>query len=261
MIRFDCEFDSVTLATKVNVTVFIPNRVQYMHPVTDFRERYSFNAFKVLYLLHGMWDSGRQWIENTDIVRLAQNEELALVIPSCGNNFYVNTIYGARFSDFVGQELPGFIKAMFPVSDKREDNFICGMSMGGYGALRLGFVYPGEFSKVIALSPTADIVYAARFMKTLCSPPDYIIGSWKELKGSDMDLFVLADKAAEKGTELPEMLTIVGDRDHLIGQSDKFYEHLTELGFKSEFRSYPGEHSWDFWSMCIPECLRWLLNR
>lgn len=258
MISLDCRFESIILKTQVNVKVYLPNPENFMQQVEDFRQRYTFAPFKTLFLLHGLMDSAEQWVENTSITRIAQEKNIALVIPSCGNNFYVNTIYGSAYSDFLTKELPGFVRGLFPLSDKREDNYIWGISMGGYGALRLGFLYPELFSKVIAMSPTSDIEFSARFAYAMGVKPDYIIGNWKELPGSELDLRTMAEKAAAHLEEIPEMLFIIADQDYMVRDNTEFREFLTQKGFRSEFRTYPGGHTWNFWDAHVKECIDWL---
>ena len=258
MLSIDCNFQSLVLRTQVNVKVYLPNPENFIHPVYNYRERYSFTPFKTLFLLHGIMDSGMQWVENTSITRLAQEAGIALVIPSCGNNFYVNTIYGPAYSDFVSDELMGFVHSMFPLSDKREDSYIWGISMGGYGALSMGFRYPEMFSKVIAMSPTSDVEFAARFANAMGINTQYVIGDWKTLSGSDMDLKVMAEKAAKSGKEIPEMLLIIADQDHMVRDNTQFRDCVTRLGLKNEFRTYPGDHTWGFWDAHVKECIDWL---
>jgi len=190
---------------------------------------------------------------------LAQDANIALVIPSCGNNFYVNTIYGPAYSDFVSDELTGFVRGMFPLSDKREDNYIWGISMGGYGAISMGLKYPELFSKVIAMSPTSDIEFSARFASAMGINADYVIGNWKNLTGSDLDLKVIAKKAVDSGKDLPKFLMIIADQDHMVRDNSDFRNCITELGIDNEFRTYPGDHTWGFWDAHVQECLDWLV--
>lgn len=258
MISIEAGFESIVLKTQVKVKIYLPNPENFLHIVTDFKERYTFKPFKTLFLLHGMMDSAQQWVENTSITRLAQEADIALVIPSCGNNFYINTVYGANYSDFISQELIGFVRALFPLSDKREDNYIWGISMGGYGALRMGFTFPEMFSKVIAMSPTSDIEFSARFANALGINAEYILGSWKTLQGSDLDLQVMAQKAVESGAEVPELLMIIADEDHMVRDNSRFKDCVESLGIKNEFRTYPGDHSWNFWDAHVKECVKWL---
>ena len=258
MIAIDAAFESIVLKTQVNVKVYLPNPENFMHPVTDFKKRYTFKPFKTLFLLHGMMDSAVQWVENTSITRLAQEADIALVIPSCGNNFYVNTLYGSAYSDFISRELVGFVRALFPLSEKREDNYIWGISMGGYGALRMGFIHPEMFSKVIAMSPTSDIEFAARFASALGINAEYILGSWKNLAGSDYDLRKLAEDAVRGPVSVPELLLIIADEDHMVRDNSEFRDTVNQLGIKNEFRTYPGDHSWNFWDAHVKECIDWL---
>lgn len=261
MIECKCSFSSIILRTQVEVRVYLPNPVDFMHPVTDFRERYSFPPFKTVFLLHGMMDSARQWVENTSITRLAEERNLALVIPSCGNNFYVNTVYGAAYSDFIHDELTGFVRAMFPLSEKREDNYLWGISMGGYGALRQGFIDPDRFCRVVAMSPTADIEFAARFATAMGVNTEYLLGDWKTLQGSDLDLQILAEKAKATGKQVPEMLVMIADQDYMVRDVSAFQNCLEQLGLSGDFRIHPGDHTWSFWDRHVEECLDWLLKK
>ena len=258
MISIDCSFESIILRTQVNVKVYLPNPENFMHPVTDYLERYTFRPFKTLYLLHGLMDSGQQWVENTSITRLAQEKEIALVIPSCGNNFYINTIYGPAYSDFLSRELIGFVRGLFPLSDKREENYIWGISMGGYGALRQGFVNPDLFSRVVAMSPTTDIRFTARFAYAMGVNTDYVVGFWKDLPGSELDLWTLAEQASSHPQDYPEMLFIIADQDHMVRDNVEFRELLVRKQFRTEFRTYPGDHTWGFWDQHVKECIDWL---
>ena len=260
MISIDCRFESVILRTQVEVKVFLPNPENFMHPVTDYLERYTFKPFKTLYLLHGLMDSAEQWVQNTSITRLAQERDIALVLPSCGNNFYINTLYGAAYSDFIHLELPGFVRAMFPLSDKREDNFLWGISMGGYGALRQGFLYPSVFSKIVSMSPTSDVEFAARFASAMGVNAEYILGDWKKLKGSEYDLTILAKKAKESGEDLPKLLLLIANEDYMVRDFSAFQRCLNELEIENDCRLYPGDHSWAFWDAHVKECLDWICH-
>ena len=262
MISINTRFESIVLKTQVEVEVYLPNPENFMHQVTDFKERYTFAPFKTLFLLHGLMDSGRQWIENTSIARIAQDAGIALVIPSCGNNFYVNTIYGMAYSDFLSQELIGFVRAMFPLSEKREDNYIWGISMGGYGALRQAFMHPEMFSRAIAMSPTSDVEFSARFATAMGVKTDYIIGDWRTLDGSGLDLKVIAAQAVrEAGAEnIPQMLMIIADQDHMVRDNTAFRDCITKLGIANEFHTYPGDHTWRFWDAHVQKCIDWLIT-
>ena len=110
-------------------------------------------SFKTLYLLHGLLGSHTDWVNNSRIRLRAEEKDLAVVMPSGDNSFYFNGRNPkSDYGDFIGKELPDVTRRMFPLSDKREDTFIAGLSMGGYGALRNGIVHSENFSHVAGLS-------------------------------------------------------------------------------------------------------------
>ena len=114
-------------------------------------------GFPVLYLLHGKGG------DHTDWTRLAPMEHyvrerfpLCLVMPSCEHSFYRNMAYGLPWYDYVAQELPQKLGGMFPLSQKREETFVCGGSMGGYGAMLLALNRPERFGWAASISGALD---------------------------------------------------------------------------------------------------------
>ena len=98
--------------------------------------------FKTLYLLHGIFGNYTDWVSGTRIQRWAEEKNLAVVMPSGDNAFYINTNMPTfDYEQFIAKELVDVTRRMFPLSDKREDTFIAGLSMGGYGALINGMKY------------------------------------------------------------------------------------------------------------------------
>ncbi|MBR2696077.1 MAG: prolyl oligopeptidase family serine peptidase [Parasporobacterium sp.] len=255
MINLKCEFQSFILATRVEVDVFLPNIVVFTDEIKDFKEYYTFQPFKTLYLLHGAWDSGKQWVENTSALRLAEEANLALVIPSVGNTFYANTLYGVKYEDYFMQEVIGFVQGLFPLSDKREDNFIAGVSMGGYGALKTVFKDTSLFSKAAVMSAVVDISYSARIIRTIGVETDHTIGKWKELKGSEYDLIPMLDALEGKYETIPELLLICGTEDYLREINEEFHLLLDQKGVRNTYRDYPGFHDWKFWDEHLKECI------
>ena len=110
--------------------------------------------FKTLYLLHGLFGSYHDWNSNTRIQRWAQDQNLAVVMPSADNSFYIDydMLPNSEYGKFVGEELVQVTRAMFHLSNKREDTFIAGLSMGGFGAIRNGLKYSETFGYIAGLS-------------------------------------------------------------------------------------------------------------
>ena len=100
---------------------------------------------KVLYLLHGYSDDHTIWQRRTSVERYAARHNLAVVMPGVNHSFYCNEFHGERYWDFVSQELPAVMHRFFRLSDKPEDTFVAGLSMGGYGAMKLALNFPERF--------------------------------------------------------------------------------------------------------------------
>ena len=143
------EFMSESLKRIVPVTAVIPS------DTTNFSGTGTNPAkppYKTLYLLHGIYGSDMDMIANTNVMRLARERQLAVVMPAGENHFYVDDRNGMKYGEFIGKELVEATRRMFPLSDKREDTFIAGMSMGGYGALMNGIKYYETFSHIASMS-------------------------------------------------------------------------------------------------------------
>ena len=137
-------FFSKTLMRTIPLSVYLPS------DAVDFNNQYlSEGPYKALVLLHGVLGSDQDWVNQTRILRYAKEKNLALIMPSGENHFYVDQPWNyTNYGEFIGVELPEISRRMFPISRKREDLGIAGLSMGGYGALRNGIKYPDTFSVI-----------------------------------------------------------------------------------------------------------------
>lgn len=258
MINFKCEFDSKILNTRVPVEVYLPYEVDRMTEEKNYRNVFSFSPFPTVYFLHGAWDNGSQWIENTGILRLCQQAGFAAVIPSVGNSFYANGRDGLQWEDFFFEELLGFVRAIFPLSDKKEDNFACGVSMGGYGVFKAVFKHPEVFSRCACLSPVVDIAWATRLVRKIGMNTDYTLGNWKELKGSEYDLVKILSDAQENSDQFAKILTIIGTGDYMMEANRSFHQILEEMKIPHKYIEYEGKHDWQFWDEHMKECIDFL---
>ncbi len=213
--------------------------------------------YKTLYLLHGFLGNYTDWVSGTRIQRWAEERDLAVVMPSGDNAFYVDSPNPVnRYGEFIGRELVEVTRRMFPLSDKREDTFIGGLSMGGFGALRNGLKYSDTFGAVICLSGAVDILSAPRVGN------DRIFG---EAIFGDLDEAILSDKnprvliAQHKTARVrPGIYLCCGTEDRLLPQSRTFRTLLEEAGFDVTYVEGPGGHNWDFWDTYIKKALDWL---
>ncbi|HEX2947317.1 MAG TPA: alpha/beta hydrolase-fold protein [Clostridia bacterium] len=219
---------------------------------------------KTLYLLHGYMGHCMDWLADSCIHELAQRHDMAVIMPSGENSFYVdNPDYENYFGQFIGEELIGFTRALFPLSEKREDTLIGGFSMGGFGAIRNGLKYSDVFGSIIALSSAliTDKLAAADmdFTKTPESEKYYIktFGRLDQLEGSDNDPKALAKKAADSKVSFPGLYMACGTEDFLLEDNRVFKRYLDKLGVPFTYVEDPGSHDWKFWNPHIEKALDW----
>ena len=213
--------------------------------------------YKTLYLLGGMHGSQNDWVVNTRIRIWAEERNLAVVMPAGENAFYVDQEDShRRYGEFVGREIVEITRRMFPLSDKREDTFIGGLSMGGFGALRNGLNFPKTFGAVICLSGAVDILSAPKVGEDLVLG-EAMFGPLEEAVRSDKNPRVLIEKL-KKAKVRPSIYLCCGTEDRLLPQSRAFRTLLEDAGFDLTYVEGPGNHNWDFWDTYIKKALDWL---
>jgi S-formylglutathione hydrolase FrmB len=245
MIR--CDFASETLELDTSMTVLLPQGRPAGSPPPP-----------VLYLLHGLSDDHTAWTRWTSIERYANAKGLAVVMPQVHRSFYADEAYGMRFWDFLSQELPQVVEQFFNVSTRREDTFVAGLSMGGYGAMKWALREPGRFAAAATLSGALDLAYIQEFdlrphIRALVARvfPD------RTIAGRDEDLLHLV-KSADPAT-LPRLMLRCGTEDHLLKQNERFVAACAAAGVELDAGFAPGEHEWSFWDQHIRTVLDWLL--
>lgn len=221
--------------------------------------------FKTLYLLHGIFGNHTDWLTNSRIQMLAESRNLAVIMPAGDNAFYLDqTDRGDLYGQFVGQELVAATRAMFNLSHRREDTFIAGLSMGGYGAIRNGLLYYETFSRIAGLS-SALITYqfenvdnlkqmlhvADRYYETT-------FGDLQKVAGSDKDPEALVDRLLDQGAELPGLYLCCGKDDFLLPQNRRFRDFLAERKVDFTYVEDAGDHDWAYWDRHIEHVLDWL---
>ena len=218
---------------------------------------------KVLYLLHGLADDASGWERRTSIERYALARNIVVIMPDGGRSYYSDAVCGVeRYWSYIAEELPELVGAIFKLPEGRNNTFAAGLSMGGYGAMKLGFRHKERFAAIGALSAVTDIRRRLR-----SDDPDrrahmkQIFGSLSRLVADGNDLFALAKDAVASGKQLPKLITFCGTEDSIINENRRFNALLRRLKYP-DFHSYerPGRHNWDFWDAHIPEVLDFLLS-
>ncbi|MDR0862578.1 MAG: esterase family protein [Oscillospiraceae bacterium] len=212
--------------------------------------------YKTLYLLHGFIGTSSDWLLNSQLEDLSEMYNLAIVMPSGENSFYVDAASGtSQFSKLIGDEIVAFTRKILPLSDKREDTFIGGLSMGGYGALYNGLKYHKTFGHIIALS--SAIITATDALTASDEPNamglnrayyETVFGDLTKLPSTDKNLNVLADRVLSEPHEPLDVYFACGETDFLIEPNRAFAKHLTDTEFPHTYEEGPGAHEWAFWN-------------
>lgn len=212
--------------------------------------------FPVLYLLHGIPGDYSNWLRKTSIERYAEAKDIAVVMPDAHRSFYTDMKYGYKYGTFISGELPEIVQSLFPVSGKREKTFVAGLSAGGYGAFRLALGCPDRYAAAASLSGALDVV------SLMAGKPNFeyemVFGDTAKLKGSNADLFYLAEKMASSGKKKPMLYQCCGTEDFLYQDNVHFRDFCRKLPLGLTYEEEHGSHGWGYWDMKIQRVLDWL---
>jgi S-formylglutathione hydrolase FrmB len=256
-----CSFFSLVLETNTDINVIMPtissDEIMNKKDTSWFHKDMR---YQVLYLLHGAYGDYSDWIRHTGIERYAHEKRLAVVMPSAANSFYQDMHQGLRYLTYLTEELPSFVQTMFPISGKREDTFVAGLSMGGYGALKLAFAKPENYAACASLSGGLDLAFIKNGDDQIVSPVkwDSIFEDPSKIAGTDADLFALIEKRKKEGRLLPRIFQSCGAEDFLYKSNASAHEKLVKLGVDITYEEHPGIHDWNYWDKHIQRVLNWL---
>jgi putative tributyrin esterase len=217
-------------------------------------------SYPTLYLLHGMSDDHTIWQRRTSIERYVSDMGIAVVMPTVHLSWYTDMYLGQKYWTFISEELPKICRGFFHnMSSRSEDTFAAGLSMGGYGALKLGLGASDTFGAVASLSGAVDVAEICdREGRDETSMFYNIFGPVDAVRGSENDLFAQAEKLAASGKAKPPIYLWCGTEDGLLDHNVRMRDHLVKLGFDVTYEQSPGDHSWKHWDDKIQTVLNWL---
>jgi len=237
--------------------------VSMILPIFDWQEdrHEPGTKFRTLWLLHGGGGDHTDYLRKTAVERYAVKHQLAVVMPEVGNSFYSDLPHGPRYFTYVSEELPAMLRRYFPLSDKREDNFVAGLSMGGFGAAKLAFNLPDRYAAVGLMSTgpmgphqlaevLGDDKRSSRF--------EAIFGGLDRVPGSINDIWHVLEQAVNRGVELPKIYNCCGTEDFVYGKFREFRSFAERLGLDVTHAEGPGGHTWEFWDEYLPRIIEWL---
>lgn len=261
MAFIEMNFMSKSLMRTVSVNMILPADKLALPGTPQLKTE----SFQTLYLLNGIMGNHTDWINATNIQALAEENNLAVVMPGGENMFYLDhEATHALYGEFVGKELVEFTRKIFPLSNRKEDTFLGGLSMGGYGALRNGLKYSDTFGRIVSLS-SAMTLYTLNertdehpmFMERR-SYAEEIFGDFDKVMESDKNPVWIMKQLKAQGKEAPKIYQAVGTEDFLLEANRRLYRELVEAGGNVTYVERPGGHEWGFWSSQLPELIKWL---
>lgn len=258
MALIKCDFFSETLGISTSIHVILPQNTKSQIGMGGSARK---EKYPVLYLLHGLSDDDSIWLRRTSIERYVATLGLAVIMPNAGRSFYTDMENGYKYFTFITEELPEIARSFFPLSDKREDNFVAGLSMGGYGAFKIALTYPEKYAAAASLSGAVDITADIKSKDsdiTMMKEFKNIFGDLKNVKGSKNDLFYLTEKLAASDKPKPRLLQCCGTEDFLYEANTNFRDFIKNKGFDYTYEEEPGIHEWGYWDKKIQTVLSWM---
>jgi putative tributyrin esterase len=257
MIRLRTDFFAESLGMGTSMVVLMPQAASGIGmegaDAPDAGASADGPAVPVLYLLHGLSDDCTIWERRTSIERYATEKGIAVVMPEVRRSFYTDEAVGEAYWTFVAEELPQIVARTFHVSTAREDTFVAGLSMGGFGAFKLALNHPERFAAAASLSGAVDLTSMdLDWTGTLARR----VWGDREIAGTADDLIGLLGR--RDPAELPALFLDCGTEDQLIAQNERFLAAAEDAGVEVTSRLRPGAHTWDFWDEGIQDVLDWL---
>lgn len=259
-------FLSQALGRQVTFTAIIPT-----YSVEDaFKQRddvYAPKKFKTLWLLHGFSGDENDYLYYTNVALYAQKHQIAVIMPPACNQGYSDDPDGSKHFSFITKEMLEVARFLFPLSEKREDNFIGGLSMGALGAMKISLAYPHYFSKVLLMSGCAMEVSGQSHSVKWFGPHAHayggrIMGNELRYKGTLEDAYYMMKQNKENNQLLPEFFMTIGSLDYLLERCRYAKEKFESLDYPLRYEEIEGYgHNWDFWELKLKEAFETFLTK
>lgn len=263
MAEMTLNFLSRELGLHTKVKIVIPTG----RPRTvEKRER---GLYQVLWLLPGGSDDINDFVTSTNIVRYAEEHCLAVIIPEAHNAFYTDNYIqnNGHYFTYITEELVKMCRSVLPISDRREDNFIGGNSMGSGGAMKCAMLRPDLYGAALIMSGAgmrmhrAEDAWVTDFCNRVVNDEDVSQYGTVEDPKKDVQMAIPIYQILKEGkADLPKFFFTCGGDDGLIRDIRVAFPFYRKLGLDFFYEEVPGyRHEWDFWDLTLRKALNeWL---
>lgn len=251
------DFFSECMQRNVEFKVILPN--QDGHETNE--------GMKTLVLLHGYCGCSTDWIVNSKIVELASKYRMCVISPSGENSFYLDgEATGRKYATYVGKEIPDYVARTFNIPVKREDTFISGYSMGGFGAVHVGLKFPERFGGILGLS-SALLQYELPKMNTAGNGVanrayyEMCFGDLPSVAHNENNPDIQLHNIVTAGRPVPNVYLACGTEDRLNVTNRKFAETMENEKITYVYKEDEGIHDFVFWNKHLEPGIKWLIEK
>lgn len=254
-----CNYFSSTLDRDVGAYVALP-------------EYQAGETLPVCYLLHDFYENYTKWVRRIPVERLADKFHMAMVMPDGNKSFYLDAVKGENYFTYISEELPDIMAGYFPVSSDRQDVYLAGAGMGGYGAFRMMLLKPEKYQAAAGFNAMTDIRQVmldfAEHPSSISRQAEGLFGGLDEIEGSEADLFHLLEQENSRDTALyvsydsrspylqmnkefaakaeQKGLTVFDEQKEAAFLEEFLYQSLD--GFLTKMKCKAGKEKWDIFS-------------
>jgi putative tributyrin esterase len=243
--KIHIDFESSVLKKQMQISVIAP-----------IENNDLLSSARVMYLLHGLGNTELEFINKTDIEVMAKKYNLIVITPFAERGFYCNVKTGMNYFDYTKDEVFEVVNNALNVDIKLLPTYIMGVSMGGYGAFKLGLANPERYVGIGSISGSLDIM--KRDLEKRANN-DEVAQEWEMLFGETMD--ITNDLYQYVDVNITNKIYICcGDKDYLKPYNDHFVENLNQLGVKNKYVVSEGSHNFEYFTPHINKCIEYLMG-
>jgi S-formylglutathione hydrolase FrmB len=244
----DVTFRSVALNRDMQYRVILPSSIA------------AGAKLPVVYLLHGGDGNFRNWSNYSDVAKFAERG-LILIMPEGDESYYMNAVERPqdRYEDYIVNDLIADVESEFPVAVGRAGRAIVGVSMGGFGAVKIALSHPDLFIFAGGISPAIDVPSRPFSIKRIPQWRHHraIFGAWGTVTRRNGDPFMLARSVDP--AKAPYLFLTCGEQEGLLPANRNFAALLEQRHFRYEFHVVTGGHDWNQWDARLPSVFQSLI--